>query len=170
MKFITSGGLAPMGYSMPAAIGLNFADATHKIYCICGDGGFHMSSQSLGVIAQYHLPIKIMVMNNTSLGMITQFQHLYFENRMVGTTRDGGYVVPNLEYMAKAYGLRYARILSDDLQDNSRFKGIVENSDVVEYFIEGLTTVCPKLEYNQPIENPLPFLPESEREKILFKS
>ena len=170
MKFITSGGLAPMGYSMPAAIGLNFADATHKTYCICGDGGFHMSSQSLGVIAQYHLPIKIMVMNNTSLGMITQFQHLYFENRMVGTTRDGGYVVPNLEYMAKAYGLRYARILSDDLQDNSRFKGIVENSDVVEYFIEGLTTVCPKLEYNQPIENPLPFLPESEREKILFKS
>ena len=170
MKFITSGGLAPMGYSMPAAIGLNFADATHKTYCICGDGGFHMSSQSLGVIAQYHLPIKIMVMNNTSLGMITQFQHLYFENRMVGTTRDGGYVVPNLEYMAKAYGLRYARIQSDDLQDNSRFKGIVENSDVVEYFIEGLTTVCPKLEYNQPIENPLPFLPESEREKILFKS
>ena len=170
MKFITSGGLAPMGYSMPAAIGLNFADATHRTYCICGDGGFHMSSQSLGVIAQYHLPIKIMVMNNTSLGMITQFQHLYFENRMVGTTRDGGYVVPNLEYMAKAYGLRYARIQSDDLQDNSRFKGIVENSDVVEYFIEGLTTVCPKLEYNQPIENPLPFLPESEREKILFKS
>lgn len=170
MKFITSGGLAPMGYSMPAAIGLNFADATHKTYCICGDGGFHMSSQSLGVIAQYHLPIKIMIMNNTSLGMITQFQHLYFENRMVGTTRDGGYVVPNLEYMVKAYGLRYARIQSDDLQDNSRFKGIVENSDVVEYFIEGLTTVCPKLEYNQPIENPLPFLPESEREKILFKS
>ena len=170
MKFITSGGLAPMGYSMPAAIGLNFADATHRTYCICGDGGFHMSSQSLGVIAQYHLPIKIMVMNNTSLGMITQFQHLYFENRMVGTTRDGGYVVPNLEYMAKAYGLRYARIQSDDLQDNSRFKGIVENSDIVEYFIEGLTTVCPKLEYNQPIENPLPFLPESEREKILFKS
>ena len=170
MKFITSGGLAPMGYSMPVAIGLNFTDVRHRTYCLCGDGGFHMSLQALGVIAQYHLPIKVIIMNNVSLGMITQFQHLYFKDNMVGTTKEGGYVVPSFKEMVKAYGIQYARMTKEDLNDSLRFRKIIEGANVIEYFIEGLTTVSPKLEYNQPIENPIPFLPDDERANIQFKA
>ena len=170
MKFITSGGLAPMGYSMPVAIGLNFTDVRHRTYCLCGDGGFHISLQALGVIAQYHLPIKVIIMNNISLGMITQFQHLYFKDNMVGTTKEGGYVVPSFKEMVKAYGIQYARMTKEDLNDSLRFRKIIEGANVIEYFIEGLTTVSPKLEYNQPIENPIPFLPDDERANIQFKA
>ena len=105
MKFLTSGGLAPMGYSLPAAIGVAFANPHKAIYALCGDGGFHMSLQSLMVISQYHLPIKVIVLNNSTLGMITQFQHLYFDDLMAGTTAEGGYLVPNIEALACSYGL-----------------------------------------------------------------
>lgn len=170
MKFVTSGGLAPMGYSMPVAIGLNFTDVRHRTYCLCGDGGFHISLQALGIIAQYHLPIKVIIMNNVSLGMITQFQHLYFKDNMVGTTKEGGYIVPSFKEMVKAYGIQYARMTKADLNDSLRFRKIIEGADVIEYLIEGLTTVSPKLEYNQPIENPIPFLPDDEKANIQFKA
>lgn len=58
--------------------------------------------QSLMLISQYNLPIKVIILNNASLGMITQFQHLYFDDRMCGTTLNGGYRVPDLKSL---YGL-----------------------------------------------------------------
>lgn len=172
MRYLTSGGLAPMGYSMPAAIGISFAniDQTSTIYCLCGDGGFHMSTQSLGVIAQYHLPIKVIVLNNSTLGMITQFQHLYFDDRMTGTTSKSGYIVPDIQNLASAYSLRYSLITEDDLKDIDHFESIIKSSDLIEYKINGLTTVCPKLEYNKPIEKPIPLLPEKEQKSAMFNS
>ena len=109
-------------------------------------------------------------MNNVSLGMITQFQHLYFKDNMVGTTKEGGYIVPSFKEMVKAYGIQYARMTKADLNDSLRFRKIIEGADVIEYLIEGLTTVSPKLEYNQPIENPIPFLPDDEKANIQFKA
>ena len=167
MKFLTSGGLAPMGYSMPAAIGMAFANPNRTIYALCGDGGFHMSVQSLMVISQYHLPIKIIVLNNSTLGMITQFQHLYFNNLMAGTTADGGYLVPNLKAMAESYGLKYGCISITTTDEDA--KEIIKESELIEYKIDGLTTVCPKLEYNKPIENPIPLLRDEELKDIIFK-
>lgn len=167
MKFLTSGGLAPMGYSMPAAIGMSFADSNRTIYALCGDGGFHMSVQSLMVIAQYHLPIKVIVLNNSTLGMITQFQHLYFDNLMAGTTAEGGYLVPNLKAMAESYGLKYGCISITTTDEDA--KEIIKESELIEYKIDGLTTVCPKLEYNKPIENPIPLLRDEELKDIIFK-
>lgn len=172
MKYLTSGGLAPMGYSMPAAIGMSFAnlDNDSTIYCLCGDGGFHMSTQSLGVIAQYHLPIKVIVLNNSTLGMITQFQHLYFDDRMTGTTAEGGYIVPNIKNIALAYSLKYSIISQKDINDTNKLKNVIEHSDIIEYKIDGLTTVCPKLEYNKPIEKPIPLLPDDELKNALFEN
>lgn len=167
MKFLTSGGLAPMGYSMPAAIGMAFANPNRTIYALCGDGGFHMSVQSLMVISQYHLPIKIIVLNNSTLGMITQFQHLYFNNLMAGTTADGGYLVPNLKALAESYGLKYGCISITTTDEDA--KEIIKESELIEYKIDGLTTVCPKLEYNKPIENPIPLLRDEELKDIIFK-
>jgi acetolactate synthase-1/2/3 large subunit len=169
-QFITSGGLAPMGFSMPAAIGMAFANPGKNIFSITGDGGFQMAVQSLMLIAQYNLPIKVIVLNNNSLGMITQFQHLYFDDRMTGTTADGGYLVPGIEMIAKAYGLPYCYMTEDDLSDELFLKREFSAGNcIIEYVIDGLTTVSPKLEFDKPIESPSPLLPEEELKLNRFK-
>lgn len=164
-QFITSGGLAPMGFSLPVSIGLSFANPVDTIYSINGDGGFHMAVQSLMLISQYNLPIKVIVMNNRSLGMITQFQQLYFGGRMSGTTPQGGYLVPDIRHLAASYGLPYFLISEKELQDRTLLKAIFSSRNaIIEYTISGLTTVSPKLEYNKPIDQPTPQLPEEEYE------
>lgn len=154
-KFITSGGLAPMGFSLPIAIGVAFANPSKKIYCLNGDGGFHMAIQSMLMISQYNLNIKVIVLNNASLGMITQFQHLYFDDRMAGTTAKGGYLIPDMPAIAKAYGFSYQILTPDKLY---KLKEVLKADKpvLVDYHIEGLTTVSPKLEYNKPIYRPTP--------------
>lgn len=168
-NFFTSGGLAPMGFSMPFAIGLAFANKNKRIFSINGDGGFHMSTQGLMLISQYNLPIKTIVINNSALGMITQFQGLYFNNNMVGTTEQGGYVVPKIEDLSKAYSLDYYKISEQDLSNKELMKRIFDNTTpcIIEYMTEGLTTVSPKLEYDSPIWNPSPKLEKEELEEVL---
>ena len=89
-KFVTSGGLAPMGFSLPISAGIAMASPEKRVISINGDGGFHMASQSLMLISQYNLPVITFIVNNESLGMITQFQSLYFNGRMNATTNGGG--------------------------------------------------------------------------------
>lgn len=168
-KFITSGGLAPMGFSLPVAIGASFASPGKTVISISGDGGFHMALQSLMLISQYDLPIKVIVLNNQALGMITQFQHLYFDDRMAATTAEGGYRVPEIEFLASAYGLHYYRLTEKDLKNDELLANIFSTENgIVEYVVEGQTTVAPKLEYNKPIEMPLPSLPEEELESNML--
>jgi acetolactate synthase-1/2/3 large subunit len=156
-KFFTSGGLAPMGFSLPAAIGISFANPNVTIYSINGDGGFHIALQSLMIVSQYDLPIKIIIMNNNALGMITQFQGLYFEGRMPATTHQGGYRVPNIEDLAKAYSIKYYKITQEDLYNEEIITAIEKQKNcLIEFIIDGLTTVSPKLEFNSPIYRPTP--------------
>jgi len=170
-KFVTSGGLAPMGFSLPAAVGTAFANPDKDIFSINGDGGFHMSTQSLMLISQYNLPIKVIVINNSALGMITQFQHLYFDGRMSGTTIKGGYVVPNIKDISAAYGLAYFKVLESNLSDKILMDSIFTSKNcIIEYVTEGLTAVSPKLEYNKPIEMPIPMLPKEEQNLSMFVS
>lgn len=166
MKYFTSGGLAPMGYAMPTAIGCAFASPSKSIYAICGDGAFHMSTQALGVIAQYNLSVKVIIMNNNSLGMINQFQRLYFDSRFYGTHPTYGFQNPSYEDIAKAYGLEYYKIHLDDLSNNVLLKEIFQSKTcIIEYFIDGFTSVCPKLEYDKPLSKPMPMLDEDEFNK-----
>jgi acetolactate synthase-1/2/3 large subunit len=165
-KFVTSGGLAPMGVSLPFSIGISFANPDVNIYSINGDGGFHIALQSLMLISQYDLPIKVIVMNNNSLGMITQFQKLYFEGRMCGTTKESGYHNPNLEYIALSYNLTYYKLSINDLENENLLCEIMNKRNcVIEYFIDRQTIVSPKLEYNNPIELVSPLLPIDELNK-----
>ena len=168
-KFMTSGGLAPMGYALPAAVGAAFANEKHTIYSISGDGGFHMAIQSLMLISQYNLPVKIIVMNNKSLGMITQFQELYFEKRLIGTVEEGGYLVPDVENLAKAYNINYYLLDSEKITDEDLKRKISEEKNcLVEYRITGETKVYPKLEFDKAIENMSPQLSEEELEDIMI--
>ena len=162
-RFVNSGGLAPMGFAMPAAIGIAFANPKKAIYCVTGDGGFHMAVQSMLTIAQYNLNIKVVVINNAALGMITQFQHLYFNDRMYGTTKAGGFINPDFKTMANAYGVRYSEYTSDLLNEFDASDG----PRMINYVISGLTTVSPKLEYNKPIDKPSPQLPDDEYQRVM---
>lgn len=161
-RFFTSGGLAPMGFSLPAAIGAAFASPEKTVYCFNGDGGFHMACQSLLLITQYGLNIKVIVMNNEALGMITQFQHLYFKDNMAGTVKEGGYLTPNIQGLAVAYKIPFKRLNVHNISEESMNEAFRNGPAIIEYKIKGLTTVAPKLEYDQPIYNPSPYLNELE--------
>lgn len=158
-KFVTSGGLAPMGFSLPISAGIAMANSNRRVISINGDGGFHMASQSLMLISQYNLPVIAFIVNNESLGMITQFQSLYFDGRMNATTQKGGYLTPDFKKMSEAYGLRYYKIGKDSLNNVKLMSEIFSNNNcVVEFVTGGLTTISPKLEYNKPIYKPTPDL------------
>ena len=158
-KYITSGGLAPMGFSLPISAGIAMANQNRRVISISGDGGFHMASQSLMLISQYNLPVIAVILNNQSLGMITQFQSLYFEGRMNATTLEGGYCTPDFKKMSEAYGLKYYRIDEASIDDIKLMSDIFSNKNcVVEFITDGLTTISPKLEYNKPIYRPTPDL------------
>lgn len=154
----SSGGLAPMGFAIPCAVGAAFANPDKKIVCITGDGGFHFALQSLMLISQYHLNVSIYVLNNSSLGMITQFQTLYFDSNMAGTTKNGGYLVPNIKKIAESYNLSY----------KNKFDGKSERETIYEISLPELTVVTPKLEYNKDLNNMIPYLSEVELEKLKY--
>ncbi len=80
-SFITSGGLGTMGFALPAAMGAKVAEKNREVIAVIGDGSFQMNIQELGTIAQEKLPVKIIILNNDFLGMVRQWQELFFENR-----------------------------------------------------------------------------------------
>ena len=161
-KFLTSGGMAPMGYAIPAAIGAAFATKGQQpVIAISGDGGLQIAMQSLLLITQYHLPISVMLFNNRALGMITQFQTLYFDRNYAATTQNGGYLNPDFEALSTAFGLPYKEIQKPEQLCGKLHHGLWN------LLIHRMTTVSPKLEYNQPNYNMTPFLPKQELQAIM---
>ena len=100
---MTSAGMGAMGYALPAAIGASFASAKKPIVMIAGDGGFQLNIQELQTVVHHHLPLKMIILNNNSLGMIRQFQDSYFDGRYQSTA--WGYSAPNFEAIGSAYGI-----------------------------------------------------------------
>ena len=99
-KFLTSGGFGVMGYGLPASIGAHIASPNSLVLNITGDGSFQMNIQELGTCAEYNIPVKIIVMNNSSLGMIANVQKEEFE-----TTYQSGLINPDFTKIAEAYGI-----------------------------------------------------------------
>jgi acetolactate synthase-1/2/3 large subunit len=167
-----SSGLAPMGFALPAAIGAAFATRRERpIYAIVGDGALHISSQSLLLIAQYDLPIKIVLLNNRSLGMIAQFQDLYFGGRKSGTTKESGYLVPDFRLMAESCGLAYARIGGEDYENAKKLASLFRAAGpaLIEFDVGEDTVVYPKLEVNMPLENQSPRLGADELARLMLR-
>lgn len=167
----TSGGLAPMGFALPCAIGAAFATNKERpLFAITGDGGLHMSAQSLLLIAQYDLPIKIILLNNRSLGMITQFQDLYFDSRKAGTTKESGYLVPDFRLLAESCGLAYARIDGGAFSSDEKLGRILQAKGpaLIEFDVGEHTVVYPKLEVNKPLEDSNPRLNRDELQRAML--
>lgn len=109
-QFISSGGLGTMGFGMPAAIGAQVAKPGSLVIDIDGDGSFQMVLQDLGTIARYNLPIKMLILNNRYLGMVRQWQELFYKKRYFAVDIEKG--SPNFEKLGEAYGIK-ARTLKD---------------------------------------------------------
>ncbi len=101
--WVNSGGLGAMGFGVPSALGAQMARPDKLVFAICGDGGFQMSIPELATIASHALPVKIIVMNNGYLGMVRQWQTLFYNNRLSSVVLDK---FPDAEKLAAAYGFR----------------------------------------------------------------
>ena len=101
--FLSSGGMGAMGFSLPAAIGACFATGKAPVVAIAGDGGFQINIQELQTIRRNNLPVKIIILNNHSLGMIRQFQDSYFDSCYQSTV--WGYDTPDFAKVANAYNI-----------------------------------------------------------------
>jgi acetolactate synthase-1/2/3 large subunit len=105
-SFFTSGGLGTMGYSLPAALGVQVAYPKDPVWVVVGDGGFQMNPQELATIVQEQLPIKIVIMDNGYLGMVRQWQELFHGARYIGTPISG----PDFVQLAASYGIQGRRV------------------------------------------------------------
>jgi len=103
---VTSGGLGTMGFALPAAIGAKMGSPNREVVAIIGDGGFQMTLQELATIYQMNVPVKIVVLNNNFLGMVRQWQQMFFEKRYASTEM----VNPDFTGIAKAYHLATRKI------------------------------------------------------------
>ena len=156
-KMLFSGGHGAMGYSLPAAIGAYYG-SKKKVICFNGDGGLQMNIQELQFIARENIPVKVILLNNKSLGMIRHFQEMYFESNFVQTKKECGYATPDFEKIAIAFGLRYININS--IEEISKCKNmLVENKPCfIEINLNDNTSLYPKLSIGRPIHDQDPLL------------
>lgn len=112
---ITSGGLGTMGFGLPAAIGAKIGAPERTVCCFCGDGGFQMTLQELGTILQSKIGVKIIVLNNNKLGMVRQWQELFFNERYSFTDM----INPDFTLIAKAYGIGTAEVNTSEELNNA---------------------------------------------------
>ncbi len=101
--WITSGGLGTMGFGFPAAIGVQFANPGALVVCLAGDGSFQMNLQELATAVEHHMPVKVIILNNRFLGMVKQWQDLFFGKRYANTRIP---IQPDFVQLAKAYGVK----------------------------------------------------------------
>ena len=109
--FVTSGGLGTMGYGLPAAIGAQFALPGKLVVDVAGDGSIQMNSQELMTAVENRLPVKILILNNRHLGMVRQWQQLFYGNNCVDTNMEGQ---PDFVKLAEAYGAEGYRIRTEE--------------------------------------------------------
>ena len=109
-RFLTTGGMGTMGYSVPAAIGAKLARPTRDVVAVCGDGSFQMNLTELGTIMQNNIDIKIIVMRNNRLGMVRELQTKQYGGRFSATILGD----PDFKEIAKAYGIKSAEVNSNE--------------------------------------------------------
>ncbi|MDO4464416.1 MAG: biosynthetic-type acetolactate synthase large subunit [Bacillota bacterium] len=110
-KFLTSGGMGTMGYSIPAAMGAKLVDKKKQVIAVCGDGSFQMSMMELATMRQHDIPVKIVVLKNNYLGMVREYQHYTYKDNYSVVDLSGS---PDLEKLSEAYGMKYLRLENMD--------------------------------------------------------
>ncbi len=139
---ITSGGLGTMGFALPAAIGAKMGRPDREVVAIIGDGGFQMNIQELGTIFQSQVPVKIVVMNNEFLGMVRQWQELFFDNRYASTKM----INPNFIAIAEGYHIKSKKVINrEDLDGAVAEMMASKDSYFLEVMVEKENNVFPMI-------------------------
>jgi acetolactate synthase I/II/III large subunit len=127
--FITSGGLGAMGFALPAAVGVQLARPATCVLCVSGDGGFQMNIQELATVHRLGLPIKMVIVDNKYLGMVRQWQQLFYERNYAETDLSDN---PDFVEIAKAYRIRGSRLHENAMAE---YPISPETSDLLDNFL-----------------------------------
>ena len=150
-QFITSGGLGTMGFGFPAAIGSQFGFPNRNVILITGDGSFQMNMQELAIMKQFKLPIKICLMNNGFLGMVHQWQKLFFNGNYSATILDSA---PNWEKLADAYDIKYMRIDTLEQCDEKLAAALTSNEGwFIDFRIDAGADVYPMVPAGKTLDD-----------------
>ncbi|WP_423363293.1 biosynthetic-type acetolactate synthase large subunit [Mycoplasma sp. P36-A1] len=147
--FISSGSAGTMGFGLPAAIGAAIASPNALVILVVGDGGFQMNIQELILLKQYNLNIKILLFNNQRLGMVRQWQDIFFENRRSNTVLNCN---PDFKYVARANSLYYLNIKNK--QELKKINSVLKNKEpfIIEINIDPDANVLPMIPADQSFE------------------
>lgn len=149
-SIVTSGGLGTMGFALPAAIGAKLGAPDRTVCCFFGDGGFQMTIQELGTIMQSELNIKMIVLNNHHLGMVRQWQELFFDKRYSETPM----MNPDFITIAKAYGIKGKEIFKrEELNDAIEEMIAHDGSYLLEVNVEEMGMVYPMIPAGKTVTN-----------------
>ena len=149
-SIITSGGLGTMGYGLPSAIGAKIGMPDREVCLFVGDGGLQMTSQELGTMYQSQVGVKIVLMNNGYLGMVRQWQELFYDRRYSFTEL----VNPDFELLAKANHLEYRYVdKHEDLDDAVKEMRNAKGAFLLEVRVQKEENVFPMVPAGQPLEN-----------------
>ncbi len=177
-RYIPSGAMATMGYSLPAAIGISVATDKKRVLALTGDGSFQQNIQELQTVVEYNLPIKLFVLNNDGYESIRTSQKNYFNNRFLGESKQSGISFPDTLKIAKAYGIKAMRInefqgLDKKLEEILNFDGPVICDVIVPRDQPIIPTVSSRVNADgtmssRPLEDMYPFLDRDEYSSNLF--
>jgi acetolactate synthase-1/2/3 large subunit len=178
-RLYTNSGNASMGYDLPAAIGASIALAKKKIICLAGDGSLMMNLQELQTVVGYHLPIKILVINNNGYHSIRQTQEAYFSDNLFGIGPEDGVTLPNFVELAKAFKIKSAAVRSMDEWGSRLIQDLLSSNEAVliELFVDPKVPFSPKLASRKlpdgtmvspSLEDMSPFLSREELAENIF--
>ena len=151
-RFLVSGGMGSMGFALPAAIGATLSSC-RPVVAVAGDGGMQCNIQELETISLHKLPVKMVVLNNNSLGMVGQFQEEYFESRMQSTI--WGYSAPDFEAIARAYRIP-AKTIQHPEEVDAAVQWLWSTPDapaLLNVIIDVETKVFPKTSYGRALDD-----------------
>jgi acetolactate synthase-1/2/3 large subunit len=150
-RWLTSGGMGSMGFSLPAAVGAAVALAPRPVVVVVGDGGMQCNVQELQTIVRNRLPVKIVVINNHCHGMVRQFQQSYFNERYQSTL--WGYDAPDFVRVAQAYGVASRKVeTADQVEEGLRsLWGDPAAPALLDVTIDTYTNVYPKIAFGRPL-------------------
>jgi acetolactate synthase-1/2/3 large subunit len=142
-SLVTSGGMGTMGFGLPAAIGAKIGNPDKQVVTFIGDGGFQMTIQELGTILQYKVPVKIIILNNSFLGMVRQWQDMFFKKRYASTEM----VNPDFVAIAKGFSIPAKKVSERDELSKALIQMLAAKGPyVLEIEIEKEGNVLPMVE------------------------
>ena len=154
--FVSSGGLGAMGFELPAAMGAQVGQPGTPVWSVAGDGGIQMTSQELATVAQENLPVKIALINNGYLGMVRQWQEMFFENHLKEVPIPG----PEFVKLSEAYGIPAARIThQEDVVPALRKAQAHDGPYLIEFVVDPSVNLYPMVppggSLGETLEDPL---------------